>query len=112
MTTLDPALCARLVSKAREDAATIARIEAHFAGPHDVCLADDKQSRRDIALATIRCRKNNLDLADQLEAALAENERLPSGLTKWRGELDDRLNEDWNHLAHIDRIDMILEPKP
>jgi hypothetical protein len=80
MTAFDPALCARLVSEAREDAATIARIEAHFAGPHDVCLADDQQSRRDMALATIRCRKNNLDLADQLEAALAENERLKERL--------------------------------
>jgi hypothetical protein len=89
MTALDPALCARLVSEAREDdakmtpgpwthddvAGEVHGDGAHEQGPVLIARVGDESLCWDCG-AIARTRNNLRALADQLEAALAEIEEL------------------------------------
>jgi hypothetical protein len=77
MTALDPALCARLVSEVRTDDESMTPAPWHAVG-FDLLDADykDIEPRPSEAIAIARTRNNLRDLADQLEAALAEVERM------------------------------------
>lgn len=83
MTTFDPALCARLVSEVREhlDKALwppLANIAIYNVGPATHAAVEWLASPRGLKR-----------LADQLEAALAEVERMRSELIDWKSPCVD-----------------------
>lgn len=89
MTALDPALCARLVGEAREDDELMTDAPWHGDSNVGVLFGDglhadgaielahmDGEAKEFDPVAIARTRNNLRDLADQLEAALAEVARM------------------------------------